>query len=88
MKILWKNTISAVSLVFMLITLWSCGAKESRDYAEEWCELNNKIEISSDEEEKKQLLKEMQRLEKEIEATFENDKEALKEIKRITIECD
>jgi len=88
MKILWKNTINAVSLVWILLTLWSCGDKESRDYAEEWCELNNKIEISSDEMEKKQLIKEMEILENEILNTFKEDQETLKQIKKITSECD
>lgn len=88
MKPLWKNTINAVSPLLLTLTLWSCGGKLPEDYADQWCELNNRIETSSDEAEKKQLINEMKTLENEIISTYEHDPETLKQLKKITSECD
>ncbi|MFZ5552647.1 MAG: hypothetical protein ACOZCO_06000 [Bacteroidota bacterium] len=81
----WKNTISAVSLAVFLL---SCGGKEPSDYAEEWCELNSKIELTEDEQELKALTRQMEVLENEIKKVFEEDPESIREIKKMTRACD
>lgn len=71
----------AVSFLF-------CACTDSpEEYAKRWCELNHKIEISSDQE-KISLVREAEELETEIKTAYGSNKEKMQVIYELTDECD
>jgi hypothetical protein len=83
MKTSLKSTISAASLVVLLLA--SCKSPEK--FAAEWCELNKKIQ-GTEGEEKEKLSEQAAKLEAEIKNRYQDDEKSMDIIYNLTDECD
>lgn len=77
--------INVVSVLFISL-ISSCG-KSPRQYANEWCNLNEQI-IATEGEQKEKLIQQAKDLENEIYEAFKHDESSLDEIADLTDECD
>ncbi|MBX7094739.1 MAG: hypothetical protein K1X56_08465 [Flavobacteriales bacterium] len=81
-----KNSTLHFSIVVSLL-LSACSTSPEK-YAEQWCELNHKIQSAKTEEEKKKLVDEIVMLESEAQSAYGTDKEKMNIIYEKTDECD
>jgi len=76
--------------VIATMGLASCGdaALTAETAAEKWCELNSAVKSAEDDAAKKTAKEVREAFEDEVEKLFDEDKEAMKTIKKLTRECD
>lgn len=76
-----------VIVASLLLILSSCSTKSAEEYADEWCALNNKIELANPIDQLS-LTEQAKALEQEIHSVYGEDQEQMNLIYARTDECD
>jgi len=78
-----------VAVVFAMgLTITSCGGSSAVDIANKWCELDKKVGQAENEEDKDKARDERAKYENEMEEKYKDDKDFLKEVRKLSKDCD